>query len=77
MIQGLRTAIYFVEDIEKAKAWYTKILERPPYFDTAFYVGYNVEGFELGLHPAKEGQMQAIILLLIGQSIMQEANTKL
>lgn len=56
MIQGLRTAIYFVNDIEKAKTWYTKLLGKPPYFDTPFYVGYNVGGFELGLHPATEEQ---------------------
>jgi len=51
MFLGLRTAIYHVGDIEKAKDWYSKILGFPPYFDEPFYVGYNVGGFELGLHP--------------------------
>ena len=34
-----------------AKAWYTKVLGFPPYFDQPFYVGFNVGGFELGLSP--------------------------
>jgi predicted enzyme related to lactoylglutathione lyase len=53
MFLGLRTAIYHVADIEAAKAWYTSILGFGPYFDQPFYVGFNVGGFELGLHPAE------------------------
>jgi predicted enzyme related to lactoylglutathione lyase len=51
MIQGLRTVIYHVSDLAKAKTWYTEVLERQPYFDQPFYVGYAVGGFELGLIP--------------------------
>jgi len=51
MFQGLRTVIYHVDDLNKAKAWYTKILGVKPYFDEPFYVGFNVGGFELGLDP--------------------------
>jgi predicted enzyme related to lactoylglutathione lyase len=51
MIKGLRTAIYCVNDLAKAKAWYSQVLEREPYFDQPFYVGYEVGGFELGLLP--------------------------
>jgi predicted enzyme related to lactoylglutathione lyase len=50
-IRGLRTAIYAVADLAKAKAWYAEVLERAPYFDEEFYVGFNVGGFELGLVP--------------------------
>jgi predicted enzyme related to lactoylglutathione lyase len=56
MIQGLRTVIYFVKDLDIAKAWYTQIFNKPPYFDEPFYVGFNIEGFELGLRPDKEGE---------------------
>ncbi|HKI02790.1 MAG TPA: VOC family protein [Thermoanaerobaculia bacterium] len=52
---GLRTAIYYVNDLEKAKAWYSAVLETAPYFDEPFYVGFSVGGFELGLHPSGEG----------------------
>jgi predicted enzyme related to lactoylglutathione lyase len=51
MILGLRTVVYHVDDLERAKDWYSKILEIEPYFDQPFYVGYAVGGFELGLVP--------------------------
>jgi len=50
-IRGLRTVIYKVNDLQDAKAWYTKLLGFAPYFEEPFYVGYNVGGFELGLDP--------------------------
>lgn len=55
MIQGLRTAIYKVGDLERAKRWYSEVLNVQPYFDEPFYVGFNVGGFELGLDPDVEG----------------------
>lgn len=51
MFLGLRTAVYYVNDIDKAKDWYSSVLDITPYFDEPFYVGFNVAGFELGLHP--------------------------
>jgi predicted enzyme related to lactoylglutathione lyase len=53
MFLGLRTAIYHVSDIEKAKDWYSLILGFGPYFDEPFYVGFNVGGYELGLQPSE------------------------
>ena len=32
MFQGLRTVIYAVTDLEKAKDWYSKVLSQEPYF---------------------------------------------
>jgi len=52
MFLGLRTAIYHVSDIEKAKAWYSAMLGFGPYFDEPYYVGFNVGGYELGLDPS-------------------------
>ncbi len=55
MFLGLRTVKYEVQDMAKAKQWYTKALGIPPYFDEpAYYVGYNVGGYDLGLVPAKD-----------------------
>jgi predicted enzyme related to lactoylglutathione lyase len=54
-ISGLRTAIYKVGDIEAAKQWYTKAFGTAPYFDQPFYVGFNIEGYELGLQPDASG----------------------
>ena len=53
MFLGLRTVIYHVSDIEKAKDWYSAVLGFGPYFDQPFYVGFNVGGYELGLHPGE------------------------
>jgi predicted enzyme related to lactoylglutathione lyase len=51
MIRGLRTVVYHVPDLAKAKDWYTQVLAQKPYFDQPFYVGYAIGGFELGLVP--------------------------
>jgi catechol 2,3-dioxygenase-like lactoylglutathione lyase family enzyme len=51
MFLGLRTAVYYVSDMSEARDWYSSILGISPYFDEPFYVGFNVGGFELGLHP--------------------------
>jgi catechol 2,3-dioxygenase-like lactoylglutathione lyase family enzyme len=48
VFQGLRTVIYAVADLEKAKDWYSQVLSQQPYFSAPFYVGFNVGGFELG-----------------------------
>jgi predicted enzyme related to lactoylglutathione lyase len=52
---GLRTVLYHAPDLAKAKAWYAGALGIQPYFDQPFYVGFNVGGFELGLHPGTSG----------------------
>lgn len=48
---GLRTTIYPTSDLDAAKAWFTRLLGKPPYFDQPFYVGFEVGGYELGLDP--------------------------
>lgn len=57
MILGLRTAIYPVNDLTKAKNWYSQVLEMKPYFDQPFFVGFQVGGFELGLLPQGESSI--------------------
>lgn len=51
MFEGLRTVIYPVNDVAKAKEWYATLLGQEPYFDQPFYVGFEIGGFELGLDP--------------------------
>lgn len=51
MLQGLRTVIFHVDDVAKAKAWYAKALGIEPYFSEPYDVGFQVGGFELGLDP--------------------------
>ena len=55
MFRGLRTAIYNVGDMDRAKEWYGAVLGIRPYFDEPFYVGFDVGGFELGLQPDEPG----------------------
>jgi predicted enzyme related to lactoylglutathione lyase len=55
MLQGLRTAVYKVADLDKAKKWYSEMFGIEPYFDEPFYVGFNVGGYELGLDPDMAG----------------------
>jgi predicted enzyme related to lactoylglutathione lyase len=51
MIHGLRTTVYPVTDLAKAKTWYANVFGQAPYFDQPFYVGFEIGGFELGLVP--------------------------
>ncbi len=51
MIQGLRTVVYKVPDLEAAKAWYARVLGVEPYFAE---LGFRVGGFALGLDPDLE-----------------------
>lgn len=55
MILGLRTAIYHVPDLARAKVWYSAAFGVQPYFDEPFYVGFSIGGYELGLDPNEKG----------------------
>lgn len=48
-ILWLRTTIYKVDDLARAKAWYSSAFGVVPYFDEPYYVGFNVGGYELGI----------------------------
>jgi predicted enzyme related to lactoylglutathione lyase len=51
MFNKLRTVIYYVPDLQAAKKWYAALTGNQPYFDESFYVGFDFNGCELGLHP--------------------------
>jgi len=51
MFKKLRTVIYKVSDLAAAKAWYIEVTGSQPYFDQPFYVGFDINGCELGLDP--------------------------
>jgi len=59
LAQGLRTVIYEVPDLTKAKAWYSVAFEVLPYFDESYYVGFTIDGYELGLVPGEEAEVKA------------------
>ena len=49
--QGIKTVLHPVSDLEKAKAVYTALLGLAPQADSAYYVGYDVAGQQIGLVP--------------------------
>ncbi len=51
MYDGMKTVIFPVSDIAKAKTMFSALLGVDPYADEPFYVGYNVAGQEIGLDP--------------------------
>lgn len=48
---GLRTIIYKVPDLKLATEWYIKAFQTQPYFNEPYYVGFDINGYELGLQP--------------------------
>ncbi|MEJ2596777.1 MAG: hypothetical protein P8Z00_00515 [Anaerolineales bacterium] len=57
MNQGVRTVVYPVKDIAKAKAFFRELLGVEPYADEPYYVGFKVANQDIGLDPNghKEG----------------------
>ena len=53
-LEGLRTVIYPAPELDAAKRWWADLLGQEPYFDEAFYVGFEVGGYELGLLPSAD-----------------------
>ena len=50
-LRALRSCIFQVNDLALAKAFYSQALGKEPYFDELYYVGFDVDGQELGLDP--------------------------
>lgn len=51
MSQGIKTVIYPVKDIARAKTLYRTLLGVEPYADQPYYVGFRVGDQEIGLDP--------------------------
>lgn len=51
MTTGIRTIIYPVHDLARAKALYRALLGVAPYMDEAYYVGFSLGDQEIGLDP--------------------------
>ena len=50
---AMNTLIYPVTDLSSAKAVFTTLLGTEPHTDQPYYVGYNVNGFEVSLAPGR------------------------
>ncbi len=51
---GLRSLIYSTDNIERDTAWWSEALGKKPYFEAEEYVGFDIEGYEIGLFVAPE-----------------------
>jgi predicted enzyme related to lactoylglutathione lyase len=51
MNQGIKTVVYPVKDVAKAKARFSALLGVEPYADEAYYVGFKVGDQDIGLDP--------------------------
>ena len=78
-ILGLRTTIYKVNDIGKARDWYEKAFETKAYFDEPYYVGFNIGGYELGLQPTEgtKGEKTESVVSYWGVEKIQEVYDRL
>ncbi len=70
-ILWLRTTIYKVSDLAKAKAWYKKAFGVSPYFDEPYYVGFNIGGYEFGLQPETTAKWENIAVFWWVEDIEQ------
>ncbi|MBO0708739.1 MAG: glyoxalase [Candidatus Dormibacteraeota bacterium] len=59
-MQGIKTVLHPVSDVEKAKAVYTALLGIPPQHDAPYYVGYDVAGQHIGLVPGGQGMTSPV-----------------
>ena len=84
MNKGVKTIIYPVKDITRAKTVFTKLLGVEPYADQPYYVGFKIGDQDIGLVPnSPEAGMTAFyhvddiknslqILLDAGAQIIQD-----
>jgi predicted enzyme related to lactoylglutathione lyase len=56
MNEGVKTIIYPVRDLARAKTLFGALLEREPVHDAPYYVGFKVEGQDVGLDPNGHSQ---------------------
>lgn len=51
MNKGIRTVVYPVKDLAKAKVLFRELLGASAYADAPYYVGYKVGNQDIGLDP--------------------------
>ncbi len=56
MSNAFRTILYPITDTAATKALFTPLLGVEPHSDAAYYIGYQVDGMEIGLVPNGDKQ---------------------
>lgn len=67
MFTGVKSVIYPSSDLEADKKFWEGVTGVKPYFDQPYYVGFSIEGCELGLDPnaASQGSTYPISYWLV------------
>jgi len=52
MNKGVKTVIYPVSDVDRAKTLFSRLLGTDPVIDQPYYVGFSVAGQDIGLDPS-------------------------
>jgi predicted enzyme related to lactoylglutathione lyase len=55
---GLRTVGYEVSNLATAVEWYSNAFGVKPYIESPEYVGFNIQGYELGLMPESDSPIK-------------------
>jgi predicted enzyme related to lactoylglutathione lyase len=58
--EGIKTVLHPVTDLAAAKAVYTALLGIEPQADSAYYVGYDFAGQQIGLVPGGQGMTSPV-----------------
>jgi predicted enzyme related to lactoylglutathione lyase len=58
--EGIKTVLHPVSDLAAAKSVYTALLGVEPSSDAPYYVGYEVEGQQIGLVPGGGGMTSPV-----------------
>lgn len=56
MAVTFNTVLYPVKDIDQAKVTFTSLFGVEPHVDSPYYVGYSIDGSEIGLVPGGHDQ---------------------
>ena len=59
MSTAIRSVVIPVSDVTAAKAVYSALLGQP-HTDESYYVGYNVDGFEVALNPSQDTETPVV-----------------
>ena len=59
MSTAIRSVVIPVSDVAAAKAVYSALLGQP-HTDESYYVGYNVDGFEVALNPSQDTEIPVV-----------------
>jgi predicted enzyme related to lactoylglutathione lyase len=55
-MENVKVIVYPVQDLAQAKTLYSTFLGVPPYADSPYYVGFKVDGIDIGLDPNAHGR---------------------